>query len=336
VCKLGKFNIKKEKTMSKWIALLMTLCSSYSVASNDTVFQFLAGYRHDSVNWDVQVPKCDPVFKTSSHFENIEIFQVGVRGRSNLGCNFYTRGNFNLGWVLDGDHKDKTRLFSEASNNAFNIVSIDQSVSFSDKNVLDGRFVLDLDLAFGYPFYFCNCQAYIAPVIGYAFNEQYLTDDENTGFYAIADSDCDTNFCGGRDCCTSKFISKWYGPFIGLDFNYDTGCCLSFYGALEYHWVGQKTKRHGATSFGLFDNWDHHNNGARGFVCNLGLDYDWSQCWSVGLDFVYRDFSANRHKSRDCNDINLVLGNEEDCGNSLKSSTKWRSYAISVFMARQF
>lgn len=326
--------------MRKWITLLMTLCSSYSVASNDTVFQFLAGYRHDTLSWDVQVPRCDPIFKTSSHYEDIQIFQIGVKGRANLGCNFYTRGTFNLGWVLDGNHKDKTRFYNpNLDNECFDPVHYDESVSWSDRNVVDGRFVLDLDLAFGYPFYFCNCQAYIAPVIGYAFNEQYLTDDENSGFFVGEENGNGHEFFGQRDCCTSKFISKWYGPFIGLDFNYDSCCCWNFYAALEYHWVGQKTKRHGATSFGCFDDWQHHYNNARGVVANFGVDYEWCNCWSLGLDFTYRDFVAHRHKRFCADDFFEFFENDfDECcfDESFKSSTKWRSYAISLFVDRHF
>jgi len=334
--------------MHKWITFLLTLCASYSMASdhNQTWLQFEAGYRHDTLDWSVQAPARNPLVKVSTRFDNIDIFQIGVRGRANLGCNFYARASFDIGWVLDGDQKDKTSVFF-IPNIDFDGVEFDGAFDFKKRNVLDGRFVLDADIAFGYPFYFCDCQASIAPVVGYAFNEQYFIDDEDTGF----------NFDDGfsRNCCTSKFISKWYGPFIGLDFTYDPCSCWKSYAIFEYHWLGQKTKRHGLSGFDDFDDWNHHYNNSRGWLCDIGVIYDLGSCWSVGLDFVYRDYVAHRHHHLESNEVNGFIdrvfdGSTSSSGDScsddfnndppeklkFKTQNKWRSYAISVTLDRGF
>lgn len=319
--------------MRKWISLLMTLCASYSVAS-DSTFEFLAGYRHDNIDWNVQVPRCDPSLKVSSNYKNIDIFQLGIRGRTNLGCNFYTRASFDLGWILDGDLRDKTSLFDNDFSDECD-VHVFEALTFETESVLDGRFVLDLDIAFGYPFYFCDCQAYIAPVVGYAFNEQYLTDDTNSRV-AFGDSNSD-NFAG-HDCCTEKFISKWYGPFVGLDFKYDPCTCWNTYGSVEYHWVNAKIKRQGENGFCFSNDWNHHYNSSRGWVVNFGLAYEWCHCWSAGIDFVYRDFVAHRHHHECLGSLGFESeGSSSSSGfDSFKTKTTWRSYAISAIVERGF
>ena len=38
-------------------------------------------------------------------FKDLDIFQIGIHGRTTLGYNFYVRGNAYWGWILDGDYK---------------------------------------------------------------------------------------------------------------------------------------------------------------------------------------------------------------------------------------
>ena len=44
-------------------------------------------------------------------FKDLDIFQIGVQGRTTLGCNFYVRGNAYWGWILDGNFERNTFNF---------------------------------------------------------------------------------------------------------------------------------------------------------------------------------------------------------------------------------
>jgi hypothetical protein len=329
--------------MRKLITLLMTLCTTYSFAS-ENFLMFEAGYRHDSLDWSVQTPKHDPQIKVGTDFKDVNILQVGVKGRANIGCNVYARGSFDWGYVLDGTAKNKTRIFATPDQSRDN-QAVDASLLLSSCSELNDRFVLDADLAIGYPFYFCDCQASIAPVVGYSFNEQYFEADANSR--VILDS------CGFDEFLTdaplysnNKFISKWYGAFIGLDFKYDPGTCWDTYASLEYHWANNKTKHHNVTGLGIGDCWNRHYNG-RGYLFNMGFSYDLDHCWSVGLDFTYRDFTAHRHGSfgHDAASefLALVNSSSDDSSSSsdsfsddYKSSNKWRSYFIGLTISKKY
>lgn len=329
--------------MRKWLTLCMAFvsCASYSSATNAQV-QILGGYRQDSVNFKIQTPRIDPEVATSSRFENVDIFQIGLRGRSTIGCNFYGRVSADIGWVLDGDHTERTSLnVFESSSSSSDISSSscccsDEYISGSvietlrNRNIVDGRLVFDADIAFGYPCYFCECQAYLAPVVGYSYNQQYFTDDNNKKF--TFDS---SRIVYEHDCCTNKLMSHWYGPFVGLDFNYQPcGGCWNAYAAFEYHWANNKTKREVSSSFDSLDNFNHHFSSGHGWLVNIGLAYDWNECWGIGLDFVYRDYSASRHSHFDNSDVEEFFGSSLD--GSFKASTKWRSATVNIALTRSF
>ena len=101
--------------MRKWITLLMTLlvgCRSYANANLGQV-SFEAGYRRDNIGWRQRFPSDDPVFSSSTRFQDLDIFQIGVRARTTLGYNLYLRANAYWGWILDGDYKRSLDIDSE-------------------------------------------------------------------------------------------------------------------------------------------------------------------------------------------------------------------------------
>ncbi|MBA3721292.1 MAG: hypothetical protein H0W88_02705 [Parachlamydiaceae bacterium] len=327
--------------MQKWITFLMTLLVgsvSYANADAGTEVDFEAGYRRDNISWTVQAPACDPLFRSHTKFEDIDIFQIGVHGRANVGCNLYVRGSASGGWILDGDFKEKTNLFFNESDFSAEFGSVDEiGVGFRSADTVDGKFVVDLSAAVGYPFYFCDCTMEVAPVIGYGFNEQSLRVErrnrrgfDNSSSFLFAENDnCDR---GG--CCNEHFISRWYGPFIGVDFVYNPcNDCWSLWAELEYHWARNKTKRRefaGFDNFGEFDNTARH---AHGWVFNVGADYAFCHCWTVGMSVKVQDWgSTRRHRECGRDSSNEFFGSDT----KVKTHVQWHSFAVSLDLGRQF
>ncbi len=320
--------------MRKLITFLMTLLvgSSVSYVNADTgSLSFEAGYRRDNIDWRVRIPNRDPFFETSSRFRDLDIFQIGVNGSVNLGCNFYGRACFNWGWILDGDFdRSASVLFS------FPGFSDLEDIEFKDRheNVIDDKFVVDFDVALGYPFYFCDCAAYIAPVVGYGFNEQNIriegqegnTFDEVGGILVPVSN---------SECCWDKFISRWYGPFVGGDFKYQAGECLSVFAQFEYHWVHFKGKRHTHDGFSMIDEFNRTSRDGEGWVFRAGIDYDLCDGWIVGLNGCWRDFRATRRHRFDPEDLDSIFacGSEDD---RFRTRNKWRSYSVNVAVGHRF
>lgn len=320
--------------MRNWITFLMTLLAGSASYVNAgpccTDLTFEAGYRRDDLSFSVQVPECDPIFKTRSRFKEIDIFQLGLRGQTNLGCNFFGRAGFSVGWILDGDYSESTNLL-ESAETPF---SGEFCFETGTDNIIDGRFVIDFNLAIGYPFYFCDCTMYIAPVVGYAFDEQNLEieDSDRFDFTEIASSIFAPESYG--DCCTDKFVSRWYGPFIGLDFSYrPCGECWSIFAQLEYHYARHKIKRHEFTGFSDFNDFDSTSRHAHGWVFAAGADYAFCSCWTVGFDVKVQDWSATREHRFCHSEYGFFSSGSND---RYKTHADWRSFAVNLTVGRCF
>jgi opacity protein-like surface antigen len=322
--------------MRKWITLLMTCLVAGSVSyanANLGQVDVEAGYRRDNISWKLRFPSNDPFLRTTHKFEDLDIFQIGINGRTTLGGNFYARANAYWGWILDGDYKRRiATAFSDDYNDGF-------EVGFSDRNrtTVDDKYVYGISAAIGYPFYFCDCTTVIAPVIGYAFDEQSVQfDHEGFDF-----GDDYYSFNNNNRCCRQTFNSKWYGPFVGVDFNYRPyGDCWNFFADLEYHWGSFKGRRSGGDGFDFYDRGNRRSDDARGWVFAAGAEYDLSNCWTIGLSVKFQDWSATRHK-RVCDNYgdDYLFGCYNDdgyCADRQRTNHKWHSYAINVTVGREF
>lgn len=300
---------------------------------NDSNIIFEAGYRHDDISWKAQVPAHDPLFGTSSKLKDINIFQIGLKGRTTLSCNFYGRASFSVGWVLDGDQEDRFELFASPLATISSAEIDDIAITRRSRNIVDGRFVLDADIAIGYPFYLCDCTMYVAPVVGYAFNEQNFRFDRDDNFSLTSVS----GFLlpvGNSGCCSEQFVSRWYGPFIGADFVYHPcGECWGLFAQLEYHWAQYNTKRHTDDDFSDFGRFHHKIRDGHGWVFAAGADYEFCNAWTVGLDFKVQEYRASKRHHHD----DSGFFSEDFSGDShLRSRIHWHSFAINLTLGRDF
>lgn len=326
--------------MRKWITLLMTLlvgCGSYANANMGQV-SFEAGYRRDTIDWRTRFPSDDPFLRTSTRFKDLDIFQIGVHGRSTLGCNFYVRGSAYWGWILDGDF----RRHAEVDFSPGSIFSGpgDFEFGFSDRfrSTIDDQYVFGIGAAVGYPFYFCDCTLVLAPVIGYSFDEQNVRVDDR--IFAFDGFDSYGFGSGGSECCRHTFISRWYGPFVGVDFDWrPCNSCFNVWAELEYHWGSFRGKtnnlNYDESGFFGFDRRNRHSNDAQAWVFAAGFDYDLCNCWTIGLSVKFQDWSANRHHRR-CLDSDFSYDFGSFCDHRFRDNNKWRSYAINLTFGRDF
>lgn len=319
--------------MGKWISLLMTALvgvSTYSNASTGEV-NFDIGYRNDRLEWKHSFPSSDPIVSTKQEFKDIDILQIGVDGRTTLGCNLYLRGGAYFGWVLDGTFKEKNSIYGS------------YGCGFSDhsKHLVDDQYVYGINVAVGYPFYFCDCTLTLSPVVGYSVDNQNFSfdgsseEDSSYGSSSVvtADEASSCNLLRNGDCCNHKFNNRWYGPFVGFDLLYRPyGDCWSFWGEFEYHFGSFRGRRDHTEAFSFFGKQNRNSNNVHGYVIYVGTDYDVSECWTLGLSFKYQDFRTSRGHSHDASSYNSEFGSGSYgyCGSHIKTKHDWRSYTINV------
>lgn len=322
--------------MRKWITLLMTLlvgCGSYANANTGQVI-FEAGYRRDTIDWRHRFPSNDPFVTSNVKFQDIDIFQIGLHGRTSLGGNFYIRANAYWGWILDGDFKRSFHAYPDffGDNNFV--------VGFGDErnSTIDDKYVFGIGAAAGYPFYFCDCTMVLAPVIGYAFDEQNIRVEDERFDFGFFDGSPFFGDISSHHCCRNTFISRWYGPFVGVDFDWHPwNSCFNIWAELEYHWGSFRGKRGHIDNFNFFEETHRRSRHATAWVFALGLDYDLSNCWTVGLSAKFQNWSANRHHRfcRDGFDGDYIF-DFDLCDHRSRTNHKWRSYAINLTLGREF
>jgi hypothetical protein len=361
------------------MTLLVGSSASY-VSANDAQVNFEFGYRRDDIRWKFKSSDLSPFRQRKVCFEDVDIFQIGINARTTVGCNFYLRGSADWGWILDGKFKEESELFTHITIPDDNTRTVVTTVSLpgtetapliaqrraritreiDNKNLLDGRYVFDFDLAIGYPFYFCDCTAYVAPVIGYAFNEQNLRiDSDHNRFFTR-----ETTTGGGTGpvtiesaefCCDDKFVNRWFGPFLGLDFNYRPYECWGFYAQLEYHWARFKGRHCSEGGFGHDFGHEFEIRGKRGhgWLTKIGVDYDFQECgcWTVGLNVTWRHFVAHRRCHDRCFDFSstdsttdgpasssdyIFSTNEHSPRHRDRTHHHWHSFGLNVTVGHQF
>lgn len=335
--------------MRNWITFLMTFSvgiSSYVNAAMGDVNVF-AGYRHDKIHTEFSVPKNDPVFKQSTKAKDLNIFEIGVNFRTALGggmtdyntpcgnngcssfCNaFYLRGEAVWGWILDGELERKIGA-KETFYDYNSYYGFDTFNEMTHRNTVDDKYVYDANIAIGYPFYFCDCSAVLAPVIGYAVDAQNVSSYDR-GF-DLRSNDCGSYLGEGSNCCKHSVLYRWYGPFVGVDLNYRPyQGCWNLYAAFEYHWGTAKVK---GDRYYDNDNHFHRHADMDGWVVDLGVDYEMNQCWTLGLYLKFTDFSASKHHRLFGGGSDYNSGSGTNKG---KHHADWRSYAVNLEIGKQF
>jgi len=297
-------------------------------------------------------------------WRDLRIWQIEARGKYVTCDNIYLRASGDYGWITDGKNTDSD--FVTLNNNSysnFNNDSYSSDFEFAHSHSKARGHVYDAKIAVGYQFRLCDDSLALAPVLGYSWHGQhiedrhlrqnfYLDDDtfvfngnnaSQTRSYSYASfseygSSYSSYSYGGRH---SKYHARWNGPFIGFDFDYRFGCgCESdweIFGGYEFHWAMYHAKARWNLRTDLFDGFHHRAKNAYGHVFDIGVKWDFCECWTLALRGEFMWWWA--HHGRDRAKIaRLDCGNvKTDCFLSIPlRDIKWHSAAVMVDVGMVF
>lgn len=268
------------------------------------------GFRSDKFRWSIAGFQDTPNVLSQLEWKELRIAQVG--GYANyVSCRNYAikiageYGRIYHGHVLDSDYagNDRTDLFSLSRSNA-------------------GRgHVYDVSAAAGYRVT-SNCSRFVAtPLVGYSQHQQYLHIFRGEQLFP---------FQGPIPGLNSRYTTRWYGPWIGLDFEARVERCAFVFGGFEWHMLAYRG--HG--------NWNlrkdlgpfYHKAYGMGYVARLGGRWEIWNRWSIGVMGSYRNFRT-RHGHEH--------GEIFDAFGTFRFTTrfnqaKWRVYTVSGIVAWHF
>jgi len=303
--------------MRKWMTFLMALmvgANSYANAFGTIGVE--AGYRQDTVSLKSGLTQNVEV---RHKFSDLDIFQVGVKGQGTFGSNFYARGEATWGWILDGKYVEKFSVVTEG---------VGQITKFKD--VADDRYVFGANVAIGYPFFFSDCTMSLAPTVGYAFDEQNLRLNRgNITFKPESNTPLE-----GTQSYEQRFISRWFGPSLGVDFQYvPVNESWNVFAQFGYHWAQFKTRTH--TKFeNIPDYLASHAKRGHGIVFNVGVQYDFCDCWTAGFAVKVSDFHA--HKKHHVKKSDLAVKDAAQEVSHGRDHFAWKSLAVNLLVGRAF
>lgn len=294
------------------------------------------GYRSDQLDWDISGDTSggNPNILSELSWEDIKIFQLQATGWLEFGelpylnRNALFLANISFGKILGGDVQD--------SDYAVDGRNFEWSRSVSDA---DKGLTVDLSGAVGPIFELQMLKGFsITPLIGYGFNMQDLsmTNGEQTisnpffrwwFFGPGAEMPPPTGSIPRLD---SNYTTYWYGPWLGVNVDYQASHKIEMTIGAEYHWVEYFAQ----ADWNLRSDFAHpvsfeHETTGTGIVWNIKgrylLNEKWSWLFSGNLQYWQTETGTDRTYFAD-----------GDIGLSRLNQVSWDSYALTTGIQYRF
>lgn len=291
-----------NRYFSKFYALLAaTAALSSSSAEADNVIQFGAGYRQDTITWNVESNDIEVPYLSEDNlrFYDLDIFFLGARAKGNLGCSYY-RADVEYGWIFNGRQREKAEWITAQDETV-----IDETHSNIQRTTIESRvhnhckkrYTLDFNVGVGYPLHFCCNEFQFTPMVGFAYNTQRLRvkDDYKVGENLTSGTQgqqtqvgLGTFSPGGH----SSYRVSWWGPWIGFDAAYATCDCGTYYSELEFHFARVRRERDSHEGINL----DHYQRTKTGYIFSwkVGAAFALCDCWVLDASLKYVDGWSTR------------------------------------------
>jgi hypothetical protein len=224
-----------------------------------TYLDAIMAWRKDFVTAEfVQINEFTPIPSiVTTHIRDIDIFQLGAQGQMAMGS-WFLRGAASYGFLVNNE---------DAFRERHQFPSPPPQIRTGDI----GGHTIDADIGLGYVFNVIWVPSWgLAPMVGWAYNKQDF-EEENLNF----------SFLSG-----SKFITRWNGPWVGLDFFYQANSCMQFNAGYHLHFTEWRHKE-------LFPAFFQISSARIAYGHTLFLEGKWSFCrrFFFDLGFTYKYFS---------------------------------------------
>ncbi|MFI0434695.1 MAG: hypothetical protein ACH350_03065 [Parachlamydiaceae bacterium] len=340
--------------------------------ATDSSLEVGVGYRQDKLEW-----KTSSDFDSSSYgadygkglpvnlqsklkWKDLQIWQIEAKGKYVTCDNIYLRANADYGWITSGKNTDSDYVTLDRSDDYFFGSNSGSGLEFAKSKSKAKGHVYDVKLALGYQFKMCDDSFAIAPLIGYSWNGQHIKDSHlkqnvyldgiglpdvqfvrSRSSYGSFSEYCDSYSSSNSGGKHSKYNAHWRGPFLGFDFDYRFGCgCEAdweLFGTYEFHWARYHANGHWHLRPDLIDGFKHKAKNAYGQVFDIGIKWDFCECWTLALKGEFQWWWADKGHDR-AKIAKAHLGNvDTDCFLTIPlRDIKWQSAAVSVDLGMVF
>ena len=242
------------------------------------------GHRTDQLNWNIAASDGNP--NVLSELTWRDLFITQIRGTTKLLVDLpssvflpYMRGALAYGKIYSGENQD-----SDYNGN-------NRTLEFSrSNNSADQGDVLDASFGFGVQFVKKMAQPgqtlRISPLAGYSYHQQNLRMTE--GLQTISTQN-PANLPRPIPGLNSTYETEWRGPWLGVDFSFETNKKHIFKASFEHHWANYDAEANWnlRSDFQRPKSFTHKSTG-KGMVASIGWEFRLRPNWSVNANLDYQ------------------------------------------------
>lgn len=301
-----------KHTASLLVTFLCISATAFGIPWDGDIY-LTGGYRSDCLETALTILDLneETLFTDTIKGKNIDVYQIGVKGKASI-CNQY----FVRGYAIFGTIADDGKYHEKEADPQGNSAEIEAKIT-------DG-YTADYSIGAGYLFPLARCLS-IGPSIGYAYVRESITMD-------------DAEFEGEELSILNDLVYKmrWQGPWLGADAVYTIGC-FDLHLGYEYHWCDWRAEW-------LLDGPDipqeafsdeRKSSDAYGNVFFVDANYRFCRCWNIGLEFKYQYWKVDSGRVEPKNSTYEQLG-FDNISKTKVNRADLVTYGIQVSIGRHF
>ncbi len=318
-----------KKTIHTYLIFLTVFfvyCSdAYSFASNNNSSDIVlneyaditisAGYRTDTLDWNISGYNNSPNILSELEYEDIKIYQTALNIKSVLNC-FIVNLYYNYGFITDGSGYDsdyfgdnRTELFSKSTS------------------TIKNNSVEDFSIAAGYQFLITGSKFIITPVIGFSRHNQNIS--MTNGIQTVAavrETPVERPFLGLDSTYESSWKSFWTG--VGLSFIINKNITLS--ADYKYHFADYEAE----ADWNLRGDFNHpvsfiHSADATGNESSFKIEYSFLKNWLMAAEYKYHNWSTKHG-------IDTTFFSSGEQGSTKLNEVNWTSKSLNIIFGYKF
>jgi hypothetical protein len=323
-------------------------CCGYSYWPPKTFNYYIAaGWREDDFNWTVKNSRKSkrwPEVISRVKWKNLGMYQLS--GGFRYICRKYVaRFHGDIGWVYNGRNKDLDFLetFGSSSSSSSNSSSSDGSSSSSSgsgrkiiisksSNKSDHGYAYDLVPGVGYQLTSNGGRCIVTPMAGGSYRGQKLHIEKGKQKINLFNP----QHIGHIKDLHSTYITRWWGGWVGAEFETKVECNAWLFGGFQWHWLRYRAKGHWNLRKDM-ESFRHQAN-AQGYVADLGFSWECIPNFTVGFRGDYKFFHTDTGK-----EISRFKVFDQPLGKSRHIRVKgtlrrahWHIISVSAFLGYRF
>lgn len=276
------------------------------------------GYRRDEFKWTNSGLDDTPNVFNDVNWKELNIVQVGAAA-SYVSCrNYAIRINGDYGHIYNGRSTVTDYLGDDKT------LPIIRTVHDAGKGS-----VYDIEGGVGYRVT-STCGRFVAvPLVGWTFSGQNLHSVNGHIEFPFTDLPLPYISLDGVD---NTYKTRWFGPWVGLDFTAQVERCAYLFGSFEWQFLSYRGEGHRRRRTDFLGPYHHKAHGF-GYVVRLGGNWEIWDNWSIGVIGQYRNFKT-RHGTE-----KFILNTElfgELHGKTTFNGAKWQAISVSGLIAYRF